>query len=119
MDQMIFSGGVLFKRDSSDLNDLGKDFLNKHLTARAQSKRVPYIEIIGHTDDKWEDDYNMQLSKERAASVRDYLVSQGVDASKIVITGMGETMPIASNTTKKGRAQNRRVEILLVGRAKQ
>ena len=119
LDKMVFPGSVLFKRDSADINDEGKEFLSKHLAARAQSKRVKYIEIIGHTDDKWESDYNMELSKKRAASVRDYLVSQGVDASKIVTTGMGETMPIVSNNTKKGRAQNRRVEILIVGRAAQ
>jgi len=119
LDQMLFPGGVLFKRDSADINDEGKEFLDKYLTARAQSKRVTYIEIIGHTDDKWESDYNMELSKKRAESVRDYLVGQGVDASKIVTTGMGETMPVADNATRKGRAQNRRVEILLVGRAKQ
>ncbi|MBT8439634.1 MAG: OmpA family protein [Gammaproteobacteria bacterium] len=119
LDKMVFPGGILFKRDSADINDEGKEFLTKHLTARAQSKRVKYIEIIGHTDDKWEDDYNMELSEKRAASVRDYLASQGVDASKMVTTGMGETMPIVSNNTKKGRAQNRRVEILIVGRAQQ
>ena len=119
LDKMVFPGTILFKRDSADLNDQAKDFLDKYLTARAQSKRVTYIEIIGHTDDKWEDDYNMVLSEKRAESVYDYLVSQGVDASKIVTTGMGETMPIVSNNTKKGRAQNRRVEILIVGRAAQ
>ena len=70
-----------------------------------------FVEIVGHTDDKWESDYNMELSKKRASAVRDYLVSQGVDASKIVTIGMGETMPIVSNNTRKGRAQNRRVEI--------
>jgi len=119
LDKMVFPGGVLFKRDSADINDQGKEFLSKHLAARAQSKRVKYIEIIGHTDDKWESDYNMELSEKRAASVRDYLASQGVDASKMVTIGMGETMPIVSNNTKKGRAQNRRVEILIVGRAQQ
>lgn len=119
LDKMVFTGAALFKRDSADLNDQAKDFLGKHLTARAQSKRVKYIEIIGHTDDKWESDYNMELSKRRAESVRSYLVSQGVDRSKLITIGMGETTPIVSNNTRKGRAQNRRVEIFLVGRAKQ
>ncbi len=118
LDRMVFPGGVLFERDSADVNELGKHFINKHITARVKSKRVTFVEIVGHTDDKWESDYNMELSKKRASAVRDYLVSQGVDASKIVTIGMGETMPIVSNNTRKGRAQNRRVEILLVGRAK-
>ena len=58
----------------------------------------------------------MSLSKLRAASVRDYLISKGVDASKIITTGKGETKPIASNETKEGRAKNRRVEIQVLGR---
>ena len=78
--------------------------------------RATFIEIIGHTDDKGDDNDNMVLSKLRAASVRDYLISEGIDASKMITTGMGETMPIASNDTKEGRAQNRRVEIRVLGR---
>jgi len=119
LDRMEFPGLVLFARDSAELNELGEYSLNKYVTARAQSRRVVFMEIVGHTDDIWESDYNMELSERRAESVRNFLVSQGVDGSKIVTTGMGETTPIATNTTRKGRAQNRRVEILLVGRAKQ
>ena len=66
----------------------------------------------------WEDDYNMELSKERAAAVRDYLVSQGVDPARMVTKGMGETMPIADNTTRAGRAANRRVQVLVLGRTR-
>jgi hypothetical protein len=58
----------------------------------------------------------MMLSKLRAASVRDYLISKGLDASKVVTSGMGETIPIASNDTEEGRARNRRVEVLVLGR---
>jgi outer membrane protein OmpA-like peptidoglycan-associated protein len=117
LDRVVFPNAVVFERDSADLDDQGKEFLKKNImTTRELMKRATFIEVVGHTDDKWETDYNMELSKKRAASVRDFLVSQGVDASKMVTTGMGETMPIASNTTKAGRAQNRRVEILILGR---
>ena len=80
--------------------------------------RAAYIEVVGYTDDVGDDDYNMELSKQRAASERDYLISKGLDASKIVTRGMGESMPTASNSTPEGRAENRRVEILLLGRIK-
>jgi len=117
LDRVVFPSAVVFERDSADLDDQAKEFLKKNImTSKELMKRATFIEVVGHTDDKWETDYNMELSKKRAASVRDFLVSQGVDASKIVTTGMGETMPIASNTTKAGRAQNRRVEILILGR---
>ena len=100
LDRVVFPNAVVFERDSADLNDQGKEFLDKNIaTTRELMKRATFIEIIGHTDDKWETDYNLELSKKRAESVRDYLVSKGIDASKMVTTGMGETMPIASNTT--------------------
>lgn len=118
LDRVVFPSAIVFERDSADLDEQGKEFLKKNIaTARELMQRATFIEVVGHTDDKWETDYNLELSKKRAASVRDFLVSQGVDASKMVTTGMGESMPIASNTTKAGRAQNRRVEILILGRA--
>ncbi len=61
----------------------------------------------------------MLLSEQRANTVRDYLVSKGLDVSKVETKGMGDTMPIADNDTKEGRAQNRRVQILVLGRIKE
>jgi outer membrane protein OmpA-like peptidoglycan-associated protein len=117
LDRVVFPSAIIFERDSADLDEQGKELLKKNIaTTRDMMQRATFIEVVGHTDDKWETDYNMELSKNRAASVRDFLVSQGVDASKMVTTGMGESMPIASNNTRAGRAQNRRVEILILGR---
>lgn len=117
LDRVVFPSAILFERDSSDLDEQGKEFLKKNIaTTRKLMQRATFIDIVGHTDDKWETDYNMELSKNRAATVREFLVSQGVDASKMVVTARGESMPIASNNTKAGRAQNRRVEILILGR---
>ena len=120
LDRVVFPSAIVFERDSADLYEEGKELLKKNIaTTRELMQRATFIEIVGHTDDKWDDDYNMELSKKRAASVRDFLVSQGIDASKMVTTGMGETMPIASNTTRAGRAANRRVEILILGRVQE
>lgn len=71
------------------------------------------VEIEGHTDAEGADGFNMQLSRERAEQVRSYLIQRGVDASRITAVGYGETRPIADNDTVEGRANNRRVEIVL------
>lgn len=71
------------------------------------------LKLAGHTDNVGSNDANLKLSKDRAESVKSYLVSQGVNASRIEATGYGETQPIASNKTAKGRQQNRRVEFSL------
>ena len=69
--------------------------------------------IGGHTDSQGSDAYNMKLSKERAASVREFLISAGIPANRLTSEGYGETQPIATNKTAKGRQDNRRVEISL------
>jgi len=69
------------------------------------------LKIDGHTDYVGADDYNLKLSDGRAASVKAYLVSKGIDESRLTSEGFGETMPIADNKTAAGRAENRRVEM--------
>jgi OOP family OmpA-OmpF porin len=69
------------------------------------------LSIVGHTDSTGPEAYNQGLSERRAQSVADYLAAQGVDSSRMTTSGMGETSPIADNSTREGRAQNRRVEI--------
>lgn len=69
------------------------------------------INVTGHTDSTGSDEYNLNLSQQRAAAVGNYLNLRGVNASRLVVRGMGESMPIASNDTEAGRAQNRRVEL--------
>jgi outer membrane protein OmpA-like peptidoglycan-associated protein len=68
------------------------------------------IEVQGHTDNVGNYQQNLTLSEKRAQAVRDYLVKQGVDTNHITAHGYGPDRPIASNNTKEGRAQNRRVE---------
>lgn len=70
--------------------------------------------VEGHTDSVGAADKNKKLSEERAKAVKDYLISIGVDASRLTSAGYGEEKPLAKNNTKSGRAQNRRVEIKLV-----
>lgn len=117
LDAMRFPSVALFPRRSAELTEEGKQLIEKHRqSAREQMRRASYIEIVGHTDDVGDDDYNLGLSLQRAESVFNYLVETGMDVSNVSIVGRGEKMPIASNSTPEGRAENRRVEILLLGR---
>ncbi len=75
------------------------------------------LQIEGHTDSVGGDQFNQRLSEQRAGSVRDYLVQQGVPATTITARGYGKTQPVASNDTAEGRAQNRRVELVVTGEA--
>ena len=72
------------------------------------------VDIIGHTDSDGSTESNQQLSEARAASVSRYLVTQLVDGRRLETVGAGETQPVASNATRAGKAQNRRVEIKIV-----
>ena len=67
------------------------------------------LNIAGHTDNSGKADKNLQLSKDRAAAVKDYLVNKGIDASRMATEGYGDTQPVATNKTKAGKALNRRV----------
>ena len=79
-------------------------------------KKFPHlrIEVSGHTDDRGNDAYNQALSEERAVAVKEYMVTHGVDASRITTRGAGESQPRESNKTKAGRAKNRRIEFKLL-----
>lgn len=72
------------------------------------------VEVAGHTDDVGSEEYNKELSKQRAESVADFLVEQGVEATRLLIAGYGKTMPLLPNEDEESRAQNRRVEIRVV-----
>ena len=72
------------------------------------------IELGGHTDDVGHDDANLKLSQQRADAVREYLIAQGIDASRITAKGYGETKPVAANDTVEGRALNRRTEVTVL-----
>lgn len=103
---------LLFATDSAFLRpDLSRD-----IRAVARNLlRYPYsvIEVIGHTDDVGAASYNADLSERRAISVADVLRDSGVPSRRISAYGRGEDQPVASNATDRGRAQNRRVEIII------
>ena len=117
LDNIRFPSVALFPRRSAELTEQGKAVLEENREiAKEMLKRASYIEVVGHTDDVGDDDYNQDLSEQRAAAVSQYLIESGVDASKMVAVGAGERMPITTNKTPEGRAENRRVEVLVLGR---
>ena len=107
-----YSKTVLFDLNKATIRSESKESLEAiHDIMHEYSNTVFHIE--GHTDSQGSDAYNLNLSKERAASVRDYLVANGIPANRLTSQGYGESQPIASNNTAKGRQDNRRVEISL------
>ena len=117
LDNIRFPSVALFPRRSAELTEQGKAVLEENREiAKEMLQRATYIEVVGHTDDVGDDDYNQDLSEQRAAAVSQYLIDAGVDGSKIVAVGAGERMPITTNKTPEGRAENRRVEVLVLGR---
>ncbi|WP_420838914.1 OmpA family protein [Aliiroseovarius sediminis] len=103
---------ILFATDSSQVGPA----LQSDLRAVAQNLRAypnSVVEVVGHTDNVGNADYNLALSKRRAASVASVLLSNGVPSSRVVTIGYGEDRPVASNLNEYGRQQNRRVEIII------
>jgi len=120
LDTLLFPSLALFDPKSAKLTEAGHAFLEEQrLNSKALFDSAFYVEIVGHADSKGNAEDNVVLSEQRANTVRDYLVSKGLDASIVETKGMGDTMPIADNDTAEGRAKNRRVEILVLGRLKE
>lgn len=107
---ITLSGDALFDFDKSTLRPDAVAALDTTVK-KYKGAMLKSMTIVGHTDSKGSDAYNQNLSERRADSVREYLISQGLDASKISTSGLGESEPAASNDTADGRQQNRRVAI--------
>ena len=105
--------GITFDFDRYDLKPEFRPVLD-NLASTLNEYYQTRIEIVGHTDSKGSDAYNQTLSQNRANSVAHYLGGRGVASNRMIVSGAGETRPVASNDTEAGRAQNRRVEITLV-----
>jgi outer membrane protein OmpA-like peptidoglycan-associated protein len=105
-------GNITFKTASADLNSNFYQVLDSvTLVLKEFDKTI--IDVEGHTDSDGSDQYNQQLSLNRANSVGTYLQSHGVNGQRIVTFGAGEARPIANNATPDGKQQNRRVELKL------
>ena len=110
--QVTFESGLLFPYDSDVLTAAAQQNL---ATLASSLDKYPNtnIMVVGHTDSNGSDNYNMSLSERRANAAVNYLVSRGVDRSRLRAAGRGETEPVASNDSDAGRQQNRRVEVAI------
>lgn len=108
---MISSSNILFETGKADLKPESHKVLNEIGRTLVQWPELK-IEISGHTDSQGSESFNQKLSEQRGQSVKDYIVDKfdKVDADNLSVVGYGESKPIASNDTKAGRAENRRVE---------
>lgn len=113
------TGGSNFAFDSDKLSDKAKRELSNFVQGVKSSNVNPdRITIVGHTDSIGSDQYNQGLSNRRANSVASFLTNKGMNRNIMSISGRGESQPVASNSTKSGRAQNRRVDISVSGQKK-
>ena len=111
--KVTFDSGILFATNKADLNAASKTSLAK-FSEVLKTNSDCHVDIYGHTDSTGNDGINIPLSNNRAQSVSNYLKSCGVSAAQIKnVTGKGSSEPVADNTTKEGKQQNRRVEVYL------
>jgi len=115
--KVVLNADTFFDFDKSTLKPEGRQVLDQ-VAAQADTINLETLIATGHTDSIGTEQYNMGLSQRRANTVKNYLISKGIPADRIYAEGKGESSPIASNKTREGRAQNRRVEIEIVGTRK-
>ena len=110
---VVTLGDVLFETGETDLRSEAMESLVE-VVDLLQSEPDKQIRIEGHTDSTGNEEANLLISQQRADAVLEALVSLGVDADRVTSVGMGQDFPIASNDTEDGRAQNRRVDVILL-----
>lgn len=108
------SDRIHFEVDSAALDPQSHATLDEVVELLVASPEIETIRIEGHTDNRGSREHNIELSRNRAASVRDYLVEQGIDAGRLTTRGVGPDEPIGDNDTEEGRRENRRVEFHII-----
>ena len=113
-EKVTFAADAFFDFNKHVLKPAGKAKLDD-LVGKMGGINLEVIIAVGHTDSDGSDAFNQKLSIRRAESVKDYLVSKGVEKNRVYTEGKGEKQPVADNKTKEGKAKNRRTEIEVVG----
>lgn len=110
--KVTFDSGLLFGFDSAELSSNARGNLAEFSNSMQEFPETQIL-IVGHTDARGSEDYNQQLSEDRAESAAEYLIQEGITPSRITTMGKGESEPVATNDTEAGRQQNRRVEVAI------
>ena len=111
--RVIISGGLLFAFDSANLNPSAENVVSKLAEVMNQNPDLK-VAVVGNTDNTGNFKYNVKLSERRANAIVSALEKNGVAADRLVGVGVGSLIPIASNNTPEGQAENRRVELVLI-----
>ena len=118
MEEITIAASMLFAFDSAELSNDAKAVIDERIQSlKGGAKLTSVMRVEGHTDSTGPAEYNMGLSQRRAQAVADYIVSNSMKlkATDVEVVGKGESDPVASNDTREGRAQNRRVVVLAEG----
>jgi outer membrane protein OmpA-like peptidoglycan-associated protein len=114
--KVTFDSGILFATNSSTLNQASITALTQFANSLKSNPETD-VQIFGHTDSTGSDKINIPLSQQRAGSVQNFLMGQGITGSRMTSQGMGSAQPVADNSTVAGRTQNRRVEVYILPNA--
>jgi outer membrane protein OmpA-like peptidoglycan-associated protein len=115
-DKIEIRQAVQFEFGKAVLLDESKGLLDEVAGIIKEHPEIKKVRVEGHTDNVGNKAFNQRLSQQRAQSVREYLISQGVEPKRLLAQGYGMSKPIDSNDTEEGRAKNRRVEFNIVER---
>ncbi|MGM0555519.1 MAG: OmpA family protein [Myxococcota bacterium] len=107
---------VYFDTNKARIKKRSHSLLEQVASVMEANPDIRLLRVQGHTDARGDEEHNLELSQQRAVSVKEFLIEQGVDAERLSARGYGETHPIADNDTEEGRAQNRRVEFHIIER---
>ena len=113
-DRIQINERVYFETGKAKILPRSFNVLDQVASVLLENPRIEKIRVEGHTDDVGADDYNLELSQDRASSVRTYLIEQGISPERLVAKGFGEQKPLVPNTSKRNRSLNRRVEFKIV-----
>jgi len=111
--KVAISGGVLFETDSAKLAPSTGELVRRIADVMKKNPNLK-ISVVGHTDTTGDYNYNVKLSERRAKAFVDALIQNGVSANRLTGVGVGPQSPVATNDTVEGRAQNRRVELVVI-----
>ena len=111
--KVTISGGILFETDSARLNDNAEDIVSRVADVMKENPDLK-IAVVGNTDNTGDFNYNIRLSERRARAFMDALINDGIKSNRLAAVGVGPINPVATNDTTDGRAQNRRVELVLI-----
>jgi outer membrane protein OmpA-like peptidoglycan-associated protein len=112
--EVLADDSVKFASGRWELTPEGEARLMELASRLKAENRNVYLEIQGHTDAQGSDAYNTRLGEERAEAARRFLAKQGVALNRIATISYGEEAPVAPNTSREGRAQNRRVVVMVL-----